>query len=151
MVTDQGLIEGIAHDLLLYRQHLGASESIKIFADVLVKHAYPLGPTPDISCIALDTKNRALADALIVTGHSTGSAPLICDLQAIQDVLPECPLLAGSGIDKNNLSEILEIADGAIIGTSLKRQGAIENPIDVERVREFKTAFTNRVGLIKNR
>ena len=41
MVTDQGLIEGNAHDLLLQRQYLVADKSIKIFADILVKHASP--------------------------------------------------------------------------------------------------------------
>ena len=37
-VADQGLIQGIAHDLLRERAALGAAE-IKIFADVDVKHS----------------------------------------------------------------------------------------------------------------
>jgi len=151
MVTDQGLIEGIAHELLLYRQHLGMSRSIQIFADVLVKHASPLSINNDITLIAQDTKIRALADALIVTGHSTGTPPLIEDLKSIRATLPTCPLIAGSGVEKNNISQILDIADGAIIGTSLKRQGLIENPVDVERVRQLKMAFSNKTDLIKNR
>ena len=140
MVTDQGLIEGIAHELLLYRQHLGASKSIKIFADILVKHANPLGSNPNICQIAQDTKTRALADALIISGPSTGTPPLIEDLKSVRTTLPDCPLLAGSGVDKNNIGKILSMADGAIVGSSLKRQGIIENPIDMERVRELKTS-----------
>jgi membrane complex biogenesis BtpA family protein len=151
MVTDQGIIEGIAHELLLYRQHLGASKSIKIFADVLVKHASPLGFNNDICRIAQDTKNRALADALIISGHSTGDPPLLEDLESVRAVLPDCPLLAGSGVDQNNLSKILNIADGAIIGTALKRQNILENPIDVKQVRDIKSAFVNSTDLIKNK
>ncbi len=150
MVTDQGLIEGIANELLLYRQHLGADQSIQIFADVLVKHANPLGFNNDIGRIAYDTKTRALADALIVTGQSTGEAPLLEDLKAVRDKLPDCPILAGSGVDKSNIGEILYLADGAIVGSFLKRQGLIDNPVDTERVRELKRAFINSSSLIKN-
>ena len=42
-VTDQGLIEGEAHDTLRYRRQIDA-RSVSIMADVLVKHATPLGP-----------------------------------------------------------------------------------------------------------
>ena len=43
MLTDQGLIEGQAAELLRLRRQLEATE-VGIFADVLVKHAYPLAP-----------------------------------------------------------------------------------------------------------
>ena len=150
MVTDQGLIEGIAHELLAYRHSLNA-KSIKIFADVLVKHANPLGTNNNIAQIAHETKKRGLADALIVTGHSTGQPPLIEDLKNVRTVLPDCPLFAGSGVNKENVEQILSIADGAIIGTAIKRQNNLENPIDIERVREIKKIFTNSIDLIKNR
>lgn len=149
MVTDQGIIEGIAHKLLLYRRHLGVDKTIKIFADILVKHAYPINPKADIEQIAIDTRNRALADALIISGNSTGKAPNIDDLQNVRRVLPDCPLLAGSGVDKNNAGDILNTANGAIIGTSLKRQGIIDNCIDVERVRELKSLFADKTNLAK--
>ncbi len=41
MVTDQGLIQGQARETLLLRRRLAAE--VKIVADVLVKHASPLG------------------------------------------------------------------------------------------------------------
>jgi membrane complex biogenesis BtpA family protein len=151
MVTDQGLIEGIAHELLLYRHHLGASKSVKIFADILVKHAAPLGLTNNITHIAQDTKNRALADALIISGQSTGEPPDIDDLESVRKALPDCPLLAGSGVNKNNVVQILNIVDGIIVASSLKQQGYLENPIDVERVRELKSTFVNSINLVKNR
>ena len=41
MLTDQGLIEGNAYDTLRFRQQI--CPRVKIFADVHVKHAVPLG------------------------------------------------------------------------------------------------------------
>lgn len=146
MVTDQGIIEGIAHELLPYRKNLGADNSVKIFADVLVKHAAPLGLSVtngangnnnNIALIARETKDRALADALIVSELATGDPPAIQDLKTVRGALPDCPLLAGSGVGKDNIDKIFDIAGGAIVASSLKQQGLIENPIDVERVRDL--------------
>ena len=70
-VTDQGVIEGEAARVLAYRRQLHA-EHIKIFADILVKHASPLAPlSAEQAC--LDTWKRGGADALIVSGTGTGA------------------------------------------------------------------------------
>ena len=71
-VADQGLLQGIAHDLLRLRSELKA-ESIKIFADVDVKHSAPLAERNLIDEVD-DTLHRGLADALIVSGAGTGKA-----------------------------------------------------------------------------
>ena len=57
MATDQGLIEGQAHELLRYRRELGSD--VGILADVLVKHARPLG-TPNLTTAVQDTIYRGL-------------------------------------------------------------------------------------------
>ena len=67
MATDQGLIEGEAHQLLRYRRELGSD--VKIFADVLVKHARPLS-SPNLTVAVKDTIERGLADAVIII-HQT--------------------------------------------------------------------------------
>ena len=64
MATDQGIIEGCAHELLRYRQQLGSD--VKIFADVLVKHARPLG-SPNLTTAVQETIERGLADAIILS------------------------------------------------------------------------------------
>lgn len=135
MLTDQGIIEGEAQRLQLYRNQLQAQKTVKIFADVLVKHADALVANPDIKRLARDTVHRGLADAVIVSGRETGDAPVVADVQAVRDALPDTPIFIGSGIDKENISTLLKVADGAIVGSSLKRQGNINNPVDVERVR----------------
>ncbi|MCC7529000.1 MAG: BtpA/SgcQ family protein [Candidatus Melainabacteria bacterium] len=135
MLTDQGIIEGEAHALHLYRRQLMANKDVRILADVLVKHASPLTVDTDIRLIAKDTVKRGLADGVIVSGTATGSAPDMADFRAVREALPDTPLFCGSGCTNANIKEILSVADGVIVGSSLKRQGQVENPVDVERVR----------------
>ena len=52
MAADEGLVEGDAFATLRHRQALAAD--IKILADVLVKHAVPLGPV-DLGLMARET------------------------------------------------------------------------------------------------
>ncbi len=84
-VTDQGLIEAIAHDLLRDRRTLGA-ENIRILADVNVKHSAPLAPS-SIADEVEDLLTRGGADALIVTGAATGQAVDLGELQQVHQAV----------------------------------------------------------------
>lgn len=137
MVTDQGVIEGQAHELQIYRRQLLSGDSVKVLADVLVKHASPLGSNQDIKLLAKDTVFRGLADGLIVSGQATGAAPDLDDFRKVKEVLPDVPLFAGSGCTRENVSDIMSVADGVIVASTLKRQEILENPVDVERVRNL--------------
>lgn len=134
MLTDQGIIEGDAYGVHHYRKQIMAG-NVRIFADVMVKHAYPLAESFDIGTSSRETLERAHADAIIVSGTGTGSMPAIADLEAVRRAAPAAPLLVGSGASRENVGELLGLADGIIVGTSLKRQGRVENPVDVDRVR----------------
>ncbi|GAB4354164.1 MAG: BtpA/SgcQ family protein [Cyanophyceae cyanobacterium] len=137
MATDQGLIEGQAHQLLRYRRELGAD--VKILADVLVKHARPIG-TPNLTVAVQDTIERGLADAVILSGWATGSPPNVEDLELAKSAAGATPVLVGSGADCNNVAGLLAVADGVIVASSLKRRGRRENPIDPNRVRQLVDA-----------
>jgi membrane complex biogenesis BtpA family protein len=131
MVTDQGFIEGDAYGTMRYRRQLGAD--VKILADVLVKHAAPLGQQ-SIERAAKDTAYRGLADALVVTGSGTGEPTEMEDLVRTKEAVPEIPVLVGSGVHEDNVAQLLSVADGVIVGTSLKQGGVTTNPIDEKRV-----------------
>lgn len=133
MITDQGIIEPNAGELLRYRNFLHSN--VKIFADVMVKHAFPLVDMK-IERVARDTYLRAKADALILTGEETGKSP---DMMLIKNVRKavDAPILAGSGVNIENILEIIKLADGAIIGTYFKKNGIIGNEVDVERVKRL--------------
>jgi membrane complex biogenesis BtpA family protein len=137
MATDQGLIEGNAHELQRYRQ--GLNQNIAIFADVLVKHARPLG-TPNLTCAVQDTIERGLADAVILSGWATGSPPSFEDLELAQSAAHGTPVLIGSGASWENIGNLMQVADGVIVASSLKRHGKITEPIDPIRVAQFVEA-----------
>jgi len=134
MVTDQGIIEGRAHELMRYRRELGSD--VKIFADVLVKHAQPLS-TSDLVTAIHDTVDRGLADAVIISGSATGHPPDMGQVKLAKEAAGETPVLIGSGADWQNAAKFMKISDGIIVSSSLKRQGKRENPIDPNRVRRF--------------
>ncbi|MEO0373442.1 MAG: BtpA/SgcQ family protein [Cyanobacteria bacterium P01_A01_bin.17] len=134
MATDQGLIEGQAHRLLRYRRELGSD--VKIFADVLVKHARPLG-TPNLTTAVRETIERGLADGVILSGWATGSPPNLSDLELAMAAAQGVPVLIGSGADWENIPELIQAANGVIISSSLKRHGQIDQPVDPIRVSRF--------------
>ena len=134
MATDQGLIEGNAHEILRFRRELGSD--IAIFADVLVKHARPLG-TPNLTTAVQDTIERSLADAIILSGWATGSPPTLEDLELATAAAKGTPVLIGSGANWDNIGQLMQAADGAIVASSLKRQGMIHETIDPIRVAQF--------------
>ncbi|MEL7038120.1 MAG: BtpA/SgcQ family protein [Cyanobacteria bacterium J06592_8] len=134
MATDQGLIEGNAHRLLRYRRELDSD--VKILADVLVKHATPLGST-QLSAVVKETIERALADGVILSGVATGSPPSWEDLKIAREAAGQTPVFIGSGANWENIPKLIEFADGVIVSSSLKRHGRIDQPIDPSRVRQF--------------
>lgn len=137
MLTDQGIIEGRADRTLRRRRELGVP--VAILADVLVKHAAPLGPQT-IEDAARDAVERGLADALIITGTGTGEATDLGDVRRVRAALPETPILVGSGVTAETVRETFAIADGAIVGTSFKVGGRTTAPVDLERVKRFVAA-----------
>ncbi|MDB9311543.1 BtpA/SgcQ family protein [Spirulina sp. CS-785/01] len=134
MATDQGLIEGNAHELLRYRRELGAD--VAIMADVLVKHARPLG-SPNLTTAVQDTIERGLADAVILSGWATGSPPNPEDLELAVNAAKGTPVFIGSGANWSNIGNLLQAAEGVIVASSLKRHGRITEPIDPIRVQAF--------------
>ncbi len=134
-VTDQGITQGIAHELLRLRAQLGA-EQVKILADVDVKHSAPLAAR-SLEDEVEDTIQRGLADALIVSGAGTGKQTDAAQLSAVKAAAGTTPVFVGSGVSVQTLDALLEQADGFIVGTSLKRDGIAANPVDSQRVREL--------------
>ena len=77
------------------------------------------------------------ADALIVTGRATGEKPVVGELKSVKQAVGDVPVLVGSGVNPENARELLALADGAIVGTSLKKDGQTENEVDVSRVSDL--------------
>ena len=137
MNTDQGPIVGKAAEVARLRRAL--HPELLILADVLVKHSTP-PPGLTIEQAGVDTWERGGADALIVSGSGTGHAPDLDQAARLRKTIPEASILIGSGVTPSNLAELAEVANGAIVGSSLKYEGKAENPVDPSRAREIVEA-----------
>lgn len=137
-VTDQGVIAGIAHDLLRARRQLGA-EAIRILADIDVKHSAPLGRRP-LAEETRDLVERGGADAVVVSGPATGQAVNLTDLPEVLAAAGCAPVFVGSGASLETLPRLLPSCHGLIVGTAFKRGGDVTAAVDVARVREFVSA-----------
>jgi len=137
--TDQGLIEGRAHETMRLRERLGVD--CDILADLDVKHASQLGSGQSITAEFEDCVDRGAADGVIVSGEATGR-------QVATEALDEAiaartaggystPVFVGSGMTVNSVDELLTTADGAIVGTALKEGGNTTNPVSTARVEQF--------------
>jgi membrane complex biogenesis BtpA family protein len=117
MVTDQGLIEGCARDVAFLKRQLGAK--VDVWADVLVKHAAPLGDLDPVQ-VARDTLHRAGAAAVIVSGSGTGQTVDRQRLEMLAAADLGAPILIGSGASLADLSWLKPLCQGFIVATSLK-------------------------------
>jgi uncharacterized protein len=142
MATDQGLIEGQAHELLRYRRELGSE--VKILADVLVKHARPLG-SPNLTTAVQETIERGLADGVILSGWATGNPPNLEDLELAMDAAKGVPVWIGSGASWENIPHLMQAANGVIVASSLKRGGQVTQRVDPIRVSRFVEAMRRSV------
>jgi len=135
-VTDQGVVQGKAHETLRLRDRLGVD--VGVFAETDVKHSAPLSAEGYTAESFADTAERGLADAVIASGRGTGEA---MDPEALESVVADrdahgldTPVLVGSGVREDTVGDVLAVADGAIVGTALKEGGETTAPVDADRV-----------------
>jgi membrane complex biogenesis BtpA family protein len=141
VVADQGIVQTDAYQTLRDRRLLDAD--VRLFADVQGKHAVSLAPV-ELELEARDLVHRGLADALVVSGRATGQATAIADLKRVRSAVPDVPVLVGSGVTADTVAELLSVADAAIVGTFLKRDGDVRQPVDPARVRQLVAAARGR-------
>ena len=128
MYTDQGPIVGKAAQVLRRREAL--CPEVAILADVFVKHATPPAGS-NLEDAAGDLAERGGADAIVVTGPATGAATDPDDLAAVRR-RTGLPVYVGSGADAGSIGSLLAVADGVIVGSSLKVEGDTAQPVDLD-------------------
>jgi membrane complex biogenesis BtpA family protein len=137
-VANEGIIEGAAARAMRYRSWIEA-EDVRIFADVHVKHgSHAIVADRPLAEQAIDVEFFD-ADVLIATGYRSGGATMPAEVEGIRKHVA-LPVIVGSGIDANNCRELLELADGAIVGSSIKVAGKMHSDVDVEKVRALMAA-----------
>ena len=100
-IVDAGMMDSIAAETLRYRKYLNAD--VKIFADVHIKHGYPLSQRP-IAESAQDAEHRGLADAILVTGIATGAETKVDDVREVKQAVASTPVFVASGVDEKEFA-----------------------------------------------
>jgi membrane complex biogenesis BtpA family protein len=133
--SDMGLWEPDAATALRMRADLGRPD-IALMYNINAEFAAPLGER-SIAARAKSAVFSSLADVVLVSGPMTGEAVDAGNLKLAKDALKDTPVFANTGVNLDNVGDILRIGDGAIIGTHFKIDGNTWNAVDGARVKRF--------------
>jgi len=137
-IGDEGSFEACAGELLRLRKALGANH-IKIMADIKKKHSSH-AITSDIDLVTTAEAAEFFgADGVILTGPSTGKSASVEELESLKNAV-RIPVFVGSGITASNLSQY-SLADGFIVGSSLKVHGKWQNAISPDAAGQIVKSF----------
>jgi len=135
--SDQGIIAPNIGDLAAYRTAIGAKD-VLMFDNIAPEFASALGSRT----VADRAKGAEFVgmDAILISGWAAGSPMAMGDLVAAKGATTHTPVLANTGVRAERVAEIFKVADGCIVGSSLKVDGITWNPVDPARARAFMTA-----------
>ncbi|HTS14560.1 MAG TPA: BtpA/SgcQ family protein, partial [Candidatus Sulfotelmatobacter sp.] len=74
----------------------------------------------------------------------------MADLRAAKTAAGGTPVIANTGVRAETIGEIFGVADGAIVGTSLKVDGVTWNPVDSDRAARFMDAARTARGAARS-
>jgi membrane complex biogenesis BtpA family protein len=109
---------------------------MKVMYNINAEFASPVG-TRTLAQRAKSAVFASLADVVLVSGPMTGEAVEVSNLREAKDAVPDTPVFANTGVNIDNVADILAIGDGAIVGTHFKLGGDTWNAVDRDRVKRF--------------
>jgi hypothetical protein len=133
--SDMGPWTPDAGKAMRYRNRLGRPDMAMLY-NISAEFAHSLDQRalPDRARSAVFS---SIPDAVLVSGQITGEAAALSDLEAVKAVLPDTAVMANTGVKHETVADVLAIADGCIVGSSLKVDGHTWNAIDPDRARDF--------------
>ena len=133
--SDMGYWNPDAGKAMRYRNSLNR-EDLLMFYNISAEFAYSL----DKRSVAERSKSvvfSSIPDAILVSGQITGESVAISELKKVKNLIPNTPVLANTGVKIENVEDTLSVADGVIIGSSLKVDGNTWNAVDPKRASDF--------------
>jgi predicted TIM-barrel enzyme len=131
------MIEPHIGDIAGYRTMIGAGD-VALFDNIMPEFASAIGSRG----VADRARGAAFLgmDAILISGPSAGVSFEMGDLRAAKDAVPNTPVIANTGVRAERIAEIFAVADGAIVGTSLKIDGVTWNAVDRDRAMRLMDA-----------
>jgi membrane complex biogenesis BtpA family protein len=135
--SDLGMIEPRIGEIAAFRTAIGADD-IALFDNIAPEFASAIGSRG----IADRARGAAFlrVDAVLISGPAAGVSFEMHDLRLAKEAVPDTPVIANTGVRADRIAEIFNVADGAIVGTSLKVEGITWNPVDPDRANRLMEA-----------
>lgn len=133
--SDFGLWNTNCGEAVRHQYAIGA-EHVKLLFNIVPEAASYLA-SRRIQDVAKSTVFNCKPDALCVSGLTAGADTDTQILSEVKASVPNTVVFANTGCRFNNIVSQLKVADGAVVGTTFKKDGIFENGVDCERVKEF--------------
>jgi len=135
--SDLGIMQPDFGAIAAYREQIGAG-SVALFSNITPEFASTIGSR------TIGARARSAAflgvDVILISGQITGTPTDTGELRAAKAAAGDTPVLANTGVRADTVADILALADGAIVGTSLKYGGVTFNAVDPDRAAQFMDA-----------
>ncbi len=133
VTTSTGIVSADPHEVLAFRKRIAAG-AITLLGDLYDRTSAPLGDFP-LPILADLTLRHAAVDALVVSGYDEQDTRSRMTL--LREKLPGACLIAGGGVNLNNLAAFIPLSDAIIVGSSIKTGGGFLDPVDPDKARAF--------------
>jgi membrane complex biogenesis BtpA family protein len=117
------------------KRNLGRPD-LKCLFNINAEFAHSLDARP-IELRAKSAVFSSLADAILVSGPITGQPANQSDLRKVCETIRDVPVFANTGVNIDNVRDVLGVASGVVIGTHFKVDGDTWKHVDGERVKRF--------------
>jgi membrane complex biogenesis BtpA family protein len=144
--SDLGMLEPHIGEIAGYRTAIGADD-VALFDNIAPEFASAIGDRG----VAGRARGAAFlgVDAILISGPAAGMPFAMDDLRAAKEAAPDVPVIANTGVRAERIAEIFSVADGVIVGTSVKVDGVTWNPVDPVRAdRLMEAARAARATLL---
>ena len=133
--SDYGLWDTDPGAIVRHQMRLGLKD-VKLLWNIVPEAAKYLADRP-IEQIAKTTVFNNRPDVICVSGITAGAATDTDVLARVKNAIPNTAVFANTGCKVHTIEKILAIADGAVVGTTFKKDGLFDNHVELDRVKKF--------------
>ena len=141
--SDFGLWNTDCGEISRHRARLG-QQKLKLLYNIVPEASVYLG-NRDVAAIAKTTVFNCRPDVICVSGATAGVGTDKGVLTRVKEAIPDTAVFANTGCRIDTIEDMFTIADGAVVGTTFKKDGKFENLVDRDRV----AAFMDKVRSIR--
>jgi len=139
--SDYGVWNNVPGEYMRHNREIYGKKT-RIFCEIIPEAAKNMGKRTLQSTLKTALLNVP-ADAICIAGLQPGVPPSTDLLSEIKSIAGSMSVIVSTGVKLNNVKEYLNIVDGAIVGSCLKKDGYLFNQVDEDRVKEFMACARN--------